>query len=271
MQSLGSHQEVRVSKLPIKDGKTAFDATVLEAEISSRIVLFAVGAGGNPERHLPLLVALANQGCTVVAPHFERLVSPMPTEGDLQLRALRLKLALDSVWRAGQPVAGVGHSIGATMLLALAGGEMWMRSGGKLAVDLDARLEKLALLTPAMGFFRAPGALDAVHTPIKAWAGGEDEITPAPQIESVLRMLVDRGLAELDVVEHAGHFSFMNRPPPQATEPLPDREAFLAQLTEEVGRFITSTAAEVLAETRRLGLATPGEAVSIVRADRDRR
>lgn len=32
-----------------------------------------------------------------------------------------------------------------------------------------------------------------------------------------------------------------------------------------------STATEVLAEVRRLGLETPGEAASIVRADRDRR
>lgn len=32
-----------------------------------------------------------------------------------------------------------------------------------------------------------------------------------------------------------------------------------------------STPAEVLAEVRRLGLGTPGEAVSIVRANRDRR
>lgn len=31
-----------------------------------------------------------------------------------------------------------------------------------------------------------------------------------------------------------------------------------------------STAAEVLAEVRRLGLETPGEAASVVRADRDR-
>jgi predicted dienelactone hydrolase len=137
-------------------------------------------------------------------------------------------------------VAGVGHSIGATILLALAGGQIWTRARQKLAVEPDRRLEKLALLTPVMAFFQAPGALDAVRTPIKAWAGSEDDITPAAQIEAALRTLTDRGLAELRIADGAGHFSFMNQPPPQVTEPLRDRDAFLAQLTVEIGRFIMS-------------------------------
>lgn len=114
---------------PLQDGEAVFDATVVEAANPSRIVLFAVGAGGNPHRHLPLLASLAAHNCTVVAPHFERLVSPTPTNSDLLLRARRLRLALNSVWRPGRPVAAVGHSIGATILLSLAGGQIWPGRG----------------------------------------------------------------------------------------------------------------------------------------------
>jgi len=114
----------------LTDGAEAFDVTVLEAAGARRMVLFAVGGGGNPERHLPLLTSLAEHGCTVVAPHFERLTS-------------------------------LQHALGA-----------------RLSV-------------------------------------------------------------ELRLAEGAGHFSFMNVPPPQATEPLANREGFLASLASEVCRFVT--------------------------------
>jgi len=120
-------QYFRVSRLSLNDGAESFDVTVFEAAHPSRVVLFAVGGGGNPDRHLPLLKYLSDRSCTVVAPHFERLVSPIPTEGELLLRGRRLSLALDSAARPGLIVAGVGHSIGATMLLALARGQVWMR------------------------------------------------------------------------------------------------------------------------------------------------
>lgn len=222
------------------DGADPFPATVLEPSAASRVVLFSVGAGGNPERHLPLLEALVERGCLVVAPHFERLVSPRPTEDNLSLRARRLRLALDSVARASLPVVGVGHSIGATMLLALAGARVWMRADGPLAIEADERLAKLVLLAPATGFFRAPGALDAVKTPISVWAGTNDSITPVAQAELLSSALAGRVPVDAHVREGAGHFSFMHLPPPATTEPLDDRDAFLSELTNEVCRFVTA-------------------------------
>lgn len=227
-----------MSKLSLKDGVESFDVTVLEAKEPSRVVCFAVGGGGNPERHLPLLTSLAEHACTVVAPHFERLVAPTPTEHELLLRARRLRLAIDSTARPGLPIAGVGHSIGATMLLALAGGQVWMRSGQRLAIEPDPRLDRLVLLAPATDFFQGPGALEAVHTPILAWAGTQDGITPPAQAEYLKHALEARVPVDLRIAEGAGHFSFMNIPPPQTTEPLPDREAFLANLAAEVCRFV---------------------------------
>lgn len=227
-----------MATIALKDGLESFDVTVLDAASPSRVVLFAVGGGGNPERHGPLLSSLAELGCSVVAPHFERLAQRSPSDGDLLLRGRRLGFALDQFARPGVPVAGVGHSIGATMLLALAGGQLWMRAGSRLVMASDERLDRLALLAPATGFFRASGALDAVRTPILAWAGTQDAITPPAQATLLEHTVGRRVPVELRIVEGAGHFSFMNSPPPFATEPLANREGFLAELAEQVGQFV---------------------------------
>jgi pimeloyl-ACP methyl ester carboxylesterase len=202
------------------------------------VVFFAVGAGGNPERHLPLLSALAESGCTVVAPHFERLVSPSPSEGELLLRARRLTLALDAVAPPGSAVAGVGHSIGAALLLALAGGQMWLGPGRRVDISADERLARLVLLAPPTGFFQVGGALDSVRTPILAWAGSRDAITPPAHVEMLARAVRGRLPVDVRVTEGAGHFSFMDVPPPGSVEPLPDKEAFLDELAQEIRNFL---------------------------------
>jgi pimeloyl-ACP methyl ester carboxylesterase len=230
----------QVLRRALRDGADSFDVTTVELAKPSRLVLFAVGAGGDPRRHLPLLLSLADHGCTVAAPHFERLVFPIPTEDILVLRARRLRLALDSVMRPGLPVAGVGHSIGTTMLLGLAGAQVWMITGQRVSIDPDPRLDRLVLLTPATSFLRAQGALDAVRVPILAWAGTKDDVTPPAQATFLKDALEGRAPVDLRIVEGAGHFSFMNEPPPMTTEPLPDRDAFLADLAEEVCRFVTT-------------------------------
>jgi pimeloyl-ACP methyl ester carboxylesterase len=233
-----------VSTQSLKDGDETFDVTVVEPATPSRLVLFAVGGGGNPERHLPLLTALAASGCAIAAPHFARMTSPIPTNVGLLLRVRRLRLALESIARPALPVAGVGHSIGAAMLLALAGGHIWMRPGAPLAIPpedrLHDRLDRLALMAPATGFFRAPAALDAVRTPILAWAGTNDTITPPAQAQLLADVIGPRVPVTLRVAEGAGHFSFMDNPPPQTTEPLADRDAFLSDVRADVIRFVTA-------------------------------
>jgi hypothetical protein len=66
--------------LSFTDDTDPFDVTRLDATHSSRVVLFAVGGGGSPERHLPLLNALADRGCTVVAPTSNASPPPSPRE-----------------------------------------------------------------------------------------------------------------------------------------------------------------------------------------------
>ena len=53
-------------------------------------------------------------------------------------------------------------------------------------------------------------------------------------------MLGARLAVEVRVATGAAHFSFMDVPPPHTTEPLENREEFLAELASEVCRFVTS-------------------------------
>lgn len=144
--------EYKMSTMTLADGPESFEVTVLESEFGSTVVLFAVGAGGNPERHLPLLTSLVEAGYTVVAPHFERLISSTPTESEFHLWARRLTLALNSVAQPGFKVVGLGHSMGAAALLALAGGQVWLGVEHPIEIEPDKRLERLVLLTPPTGF-----------------------------------------------------------------------------------------------------------------------
>jgi alpha-beta hydrolase superfamily lysophospholipase len=228
-----------VSTRSLLDGTESFEVTVLERSAPARVVLFGVGLGGNPERHLPLLESLVERGCAVVAPHFERLASAIPTLADLQRRARRMRLALDAVNGAALPVAGVGHSIGATMLLALAGAQAWTIRRERVAASPIDRLDRLALMAPATDFFRAPGAFDGLRAPILAWAGAADTVVTPEQVRLIEHCLAPRVPVETRVIDGAGHFSFMNQLPPHITDSFPDRDALLADLAAEVGRFVT--------------------------------
>ena len=229
-----------MQRMIINDGPDAFDVTVLRPESPAGVVLFGVGAGGNPERHLPLLEALAANGFTVVAPHFQRIVPASATAADLLLRGRRLKLALEGVAPGAQRVVGVGHSIGATMLLALAGAQMWMPSRNRLGVDRIPSLSRIVMMTPPTRFFEAPGALDLVRVPILVFAGSKDDVTPPAEQEFLRTAIGRRAPVEVRVEEGAGHFSFMNVLPPNVDEPLADRDPFLARLASEICAFASA-------------------------------
>lgn len=222
----------------VEGGGPSFDLAVLEAHHPSRIALFAAGGGGDPARYGALLAALAERGCTVVAPSAERMTAH-PTEEQLLERARRLRRAVEVVERPELPVVGVGHSIGAMLLLALAGARAWLGPSRPLPLPVEPRLTRVALLAPTTGWFDAPGAWDSVTPPVLAWAGGADAMTPPLHCERVARALEGRVAVELRVTPEAGHFTFMDAPPPGVPEPHPDRAAFLAAVADEVGRFVS--------------------------------
>jgi len=220
------------------DGTESFTVSVRESQKPSVCVLFAVGAGGNPERHVTILDALAQSGCTVVAPHFQRLVSPSPTDEELMLRARRISLTLDIFAKSGLMWVGIGHSIGAATLIALVGGQMWLGAGRRVNISADTRLNRIALLAPPTGFFQAPGALDAVKAPISIWVGSEDNITPPSQSEWLAQAMHDSQTVDIHVVDGAGHFSYMDQIPPHAVEPLKNKQSFLQELSNELCKFV---------------------------------
>jgi len=229
-----------MDKINLSDDGMTFEALLLNAAGPTHLILFAVGSGGNPERHLPLLNSLVENGCTVIAPYFERLLSPSPNASDLVLRARRLQIACDRIADPNLPAIGIGHSIGATLLLAMAGAQMWMRAGDRLPITANKRLKKLVLFAPPTGFFQAPNALGAIQIPLQAWAGTLDSITPPAQIEILRDHLPNQVSFDLHIVDGAGHFSFMNSLPPQVTDSMGNREAFLATLVADVCSFVLS-------------------------------
>ena len=222
----------------VTDGTESFTVSVRESQKTSILVLFAVGGGGNPERYVTLLDSLAQSGCTVVAPHFQQLSSPTITEEELKLRARRISLTLDRFVEPESIVIGVGHSIGAAMLIALAGGQMWLGSDRRVNISSDTRLNRIALLAPPTGFFQAPNALDVVKAKISIWVGSEDDITSPSQSEWLAQAMYDFQSVDIRVVDGAGHFSFMDQIPPNAVEPLKNKQLFLQKLSDELYKFV---------------------------------
>ncbi len=225
----------KMKSTTMQDDEGRFEITQFEAERPTHAVLFMVGGGGDPARHRPLLESLARQGFSLVAPHFERMVSPMPTAEMFARRARRGRLALANIAR-DLPVVGLGHSIGATTLLALAGAVPWLGPHEALSLPREERLSKLSLLAPATGFFAPNEALDAVGVPIQVWAGALDTLTPPSQAAMMKDRLGER--VDLRIIEGAGHFSFMDSPPPHIIDSMPDREGFLQGLAEKVGAYL---------------------------------
>jgi pimeloyl-ACP methyl ester carboxylesterase len=202
-----------------------------------RVVLFAVGGGGDPERHRPLLDHFEAGGHRVIAPAFERLHPQQATWDDYLARPLGLVEALRDV-DSDAEVAVIGHSIGAWAALCLAGATPWGEDRRPLDVPRDPRVSRLVLYTPAAGWFQGPGALDEVKTPMLVYAGELDPVVPPAQAEILKTAPAD---VDLRVVPGAGHFSFVHVPPPGIPEdPAFDRSRFLARMVEETFEFVSS-------------------------------
>jgi pimeloyl-ACP methyl ester carboxylesterase len=207
----------------------------LGSDTNERVVLFATGAGGDPERYAPFLAHLAGQGCQVIAPYFERLVPREATTAELIARPAGLVEALHRRASPDAAVTVVGHSIGGWAALCLAGATPWGQDGKPLDVPREPRVGRLVLYAPAAGWFGAPGALDAVTTPMLVYVGDLDTVTPVEQV-AVLKNA--RAEVDLRVIPKAGHFSFMNVLPPGVTDDAAfDRDRFLTDLAQTTLEF----------------------------------
>jgi hypothetical protein len=212
---------------------------VVEAnQTSKRFVLFAVGRGGNPSRHLPLLRSVAGLGCTVIAPHFDMLISLVPTKEELDKRVRRLEASATEYFKTDLPLVGIGHSIGGVTLLALAGGEAQTLAGDTLISGSKLKFDRLALFAPPTDFFRRAGALKLVRVPIRIWVGAKDSITPPAQAQYLKEVLLLQAPIDICLDEEAGHFSYVDELPPNITDSHSNRSKFLASLANDVGRFV---------------------------------
>jgi hypothetical protein len=230
--------QIRESRIQLEDGAATFAVTTIAGESCALSILFAVGRGGDPGRHLPLLRRLARGGRLVIAPHFDLLASAYPSGEDLSLRARRLDIALRALAPPDLPVFGVGHSIGATTLLILAGGQARTLGGDLVRLKSRRALARLMLLAPATDFFRPAHALDEIDVCIHAWVGTRDAITPPEQALFLERALSSRMEADVRLVEGADHFAFMDDPPPQAATAGGDRARLLDALAGDLERLI---------------------------------
>ncbi|MBF4245014.1 hypothetical protein EA004_08150 [Vibrio anguillarum] len=225
----------------LQDGDESFKVLVHESgEKNSPVVLFSVGSGGMPERYSTLLNTLKKSGCTIVAPCFEQLTNHFPNKDELSLRARRLSFSLKACTQPPAKVIGVGHSIGAATLIALAGAEMQTRSREIVDILPDNRLMSLVILAAPTQFFYAPGSLDTVNIPIFAWVGSEDDITPSTQTEWLAQTIPDSKMVKVRVVEGVDHFSFMDQAPPHIAEPKIDKNKFLREYSEAISKFALS-------------------------------
>jgi pimeloyl-ACP methyl ester carboxylesterase len=213
------------------------EVLTLGAENAERVVLFAAGAGGDPERHRPLLDQLAAQGFRVIAPHFERLIAREASTAELLARPLGLIDALGEQAPPDVKVMAVGHSIGGWAALCLAGATPWGRDRRPIDVPREPRVCRLALYAPAAGWFQAPGALDEITVPMLVYAGELDPVTPPAQ---ALHLKTARADVDVRIVPGAGHFSFMNVLPPGTSEdPAFDRDRFLGDLADATIEFLS--------------------------------
>lgn len=213
-------------------------ATVIEADNPKSIVMFAAGRGGHPMRHLPFLTALARRGNRIVAPHFEMLKTAVPGKAELDARIEIMDAAIQRHALGTLPLMGIGHSIGAVVLLAMAGGRGETLAGERFAAKRLVAFRGLALFAPPTDFFRRPGAVHDVRTPIEVWIGAKDTITPPDQALFLKSALNGQVAINVHIDDEAGHFTYMNELPPGMVDTHPDRSTYLMSLSEEVARFI---------------------------------
>jgi predicted dienelactone hydrolase len=213
---------------------------------------------------------LAEHGCAVVliahAGNTRGDDALAGTPSNLANRPRHVKLALDAAFvalaamdhiKSQNRATLVGHSLGGYTALAAAGGhplalpdETADGVAHPVEVAHDARIDRIALLAPAVPWLMAPGALDGVRARVFARTGERDELCPPAFVEHVLRGLPASAALDYAAVPNAGHFSFMSPMPaalvrpgfaPAFDPPGFDRAAYQATLAAELLAFIRST------------------------------
>ncbi|WJE15122.1 alpha/beta fold hydrolase [Halobacillus sp. ACCC02827] len=233
---------------------------------SSPLVVLSHGTGGTPLVYRTLGRYLARHGFFVAMP-----VHPFNNKDDNRLentqenlisRPMHITQTIDRLLTDDQlreyvdagDISIIGHSMGGYTAVAAAGGVPatlpWETDDGNpetIAVEVERRIRRMILLAPALGWFRSAGALDRVDVPILVMTGEKDDITPSFHADILLQGVPHPERVEHQVIEQAGHFSFLSPfpdvikhpdfPPSQDPEGF-DRRQFQMRLQEEVLEFL---------------------------------
>jgi predicted dienelactone hydrolase len=186
------------------------------------LVLISHGSGGSPLAYRTLSLLLARSGFIVALPrHAGNTLGDndlADTTEMLRRRPHQLVALLDALFAdaglhpalADGPVTAIGHSMGGYTVLCVAGGHPWTRFRERVDVIHDSRIGALVLLAPACGFFLAPGALQAVASPMLVLTAEHDGLTPDAQVRAALAGVPDPSRISIQTVPNAGHFSFLS-------------------------------------------------------------
>lgn len=238
------------------------DAAVADGRFP--LVVISHGGGGSHLLYRTIATHLAANGFVVVAPEHagnnRRENTLQHTNENVVRRVKHLSLTIDAMLADpllgsqidAAAIAALGHSIGGTAVLALAGGVPWSRERAPLDVVSDGRVRAAVLLAPATEWYQAPDSLSGVRLPLLVYAGSHDTMTPVWQAELVANGVDPSKPAAVVVVEGAGHYSFLSPFPasmhtpafvPAQDPPGFDRAQFHARLAPEIGEFLRASLA----------------------------
>ena len=217
------HYPTTQPSVPTRFGPYELDVSVDAPVAPGRfpLVLISHGSGGSPLLYRSLSLALARNGYLVALPKhpgnslgdddLANTVTNLRNRPRQLMRLLTALLADEALGAAlaPEPVTAIGHSMGGYTVLCLAGGQPWTRGREPVDVVHDPRIGAAVLMAPACGFFLAPGALQAVTTPILALTAEHDELTQDGQIRAALAGVSDHSQLTVQTIANAGHFSFL--------------------------------------------------------------